>query len=84
MEGTHIDGNGAAGLLQEVFLAEITTARRVCQSCRAECPIGAHPAYEGPGVVLRCPNCGDIAATLVVQPERRLFSLHGTWIVPGG
>jgi hypothetical protein len=80
METTHIDGNGAAGLLGEVFLAEITTAHRICQSCHAERAIGAHPAYEGPGVVLRCPQCGDIAATLVALPERRVFSLHGTWV----
>jgi hypothetical protein len=83
MESTHIDGNGAAGLLQEVFLAEVTTARRICQSCRAERPIGAHRAYEGPGVVLRCPNCGDIAATLAVLPGRRVFSLRGTWVFDG-
>jgi predicted RNA-binding Zn-ribbon protein involved in translation (DUF1610 family) len=79
METTHIDGNGAAGLLQEVFVAEITEAHRICQSCRAERPIGAHLAYQGPGVVLRCPNCGDIAATLVALPDRRVFRLHGTW-----
>jgi hypothetical protein len=80
MNTTHLDGNGAAGRLQEVFLAEITTARRVCQSCRADRPIGAHPAYESAGIVLRCPECGDIAATLSEQPGRRVFELRGTWI----
>jgi hypothetical protein len=84
MEATHLDGNGAAGLLQEVFLAEVTTARRICQSCRAERPIGAHLAYEGPGVVLRCPECGDVAAKLAALPERRVFELRGTWIVTAG
>ena len=81
MEATHIDGNGAAGRLQEVFRVEITAANRVCQSCRAERPIGAHPCYEGPGVVLRCPECGDVAATLSEQPGRRVVSLRGTWVI---
>lgn len=81
MESMHIDGNGAAGLLQQVFLAEITTARRICQSCRADRPIGAHPAYESVGIVLRCPECGDIAATISEQPGRRVFELRGTWVI---
>lgn len=80
MDASHIDGNGAAGLLQEVFLAEITTAHRICQSCRADRPVGAHTAYEGPGIVLRCPECGDIAAKLSALPDRRVFELRGTWV----
>jgi len=84
MEMTHTDGNGAAGLLQEVFLAEVTAAHRICQSCRAERPIGAHPAYQGPGVVLRCPECGDVAATIAALPDRRVFQLRGTWVFEAG
>ena len=62
MEGTdlHIDGNGVAGLLQEIFVTEITTARRVCQGCGEQHPIGAHRAYSGAGTVLRCPGCGAL------------------------
>src|SRR2546423_3671725 len=83
MEGElHTDGNGVAGLLQEVFLVEVTTAHRVCQSCRAERPVGAHRAYAGAGVVLRCPNCGDVAAVIAAPPDRRVVELRGTWIVP--
>lgn len=81
MEATHLDANGAAGLLQQVFVAEITTAHRVCQSCRADRPVGAHPCYEGPGVVLRCPECGDVAATLSELPGRRVMQLRGTWVI---
>ena len=77
----HVDGNGAAGFLQEVFVAEITTVRRICASCRSEHPIGAHPAYEGPGLVLRCPACGDRAATLTALPGRRVLELRGTWVL---
>ena len=59
---------GVAGLLQEVFVAEITTAERVCDSCGEEHPIGAHRAYSGAGTVLRCPGCGDVAATVTETP----------------
>src|SRR4051812_41315067 len=53
----HTDANSIAGLLQEVFVAEVTAARRVCQSCRETHPIGAHRLYRGAGYVLRCPAC---------------------------
>lgn len=76
----HIDANGAAGLLQEVFLAEVTSAQRVCQSCGARRPLGAHPAYAGAGTVLRCPECGDLAAKLATTASERVFELRGTWV----
>jgi Family of unknown function (DUF6510) len=75
----HTDGNAIAGLLQEIFVAEVTSAGRVCQSCRADSPIGAHRLYRGAGLVLRCPNCGDLAACIAVLPDRHVISLHGTW-----
>jgi Family of unknown function (DUF6510) len=81
MEGgaLHTDGNAIAGLLQEVFVAEVTTAGRVCQSCGLDSQIGAHRLYTGAGHVLRCPGCGDIAAVVAVLPDRNVISLHGTW-----
>jgi ferredoxin-NADP reductase len=75
----HTDGNAIAGLLQEVFVAEMTTAGRVCQSCGQDHPIGAHRHYEGAGHVLRCPGCGDLAATIAVLPDRYVIGLHGAW-----
>ena len=78
-ESLHTDGNAIAGLLQEVFVAEVTAAGRVCQSCRQDNPIGAHRLYRGAGLVLRCPACGDLAACIVVLPDRNVISLHGTW-----
>jgi Family of unknown function (DUF6510) len=77
----HTDGNGVAGLLQEVFLAEITTAQRVCQSCRTRSAAGAHLAYQGAGVVLRCPVCADVAATIAVLPQQRVIELRGVWAI---
>jgi Family of unknown function (DUF6510) len=78
-EGLHTDGNAIAGLLQDVFVAEVTTAVRVCQSCGQDHPIGAHRLYTGAGLVLRCPACGDLAACIAVLRDRNVISLHGTW-----
>ena len=75
----HTDGNEIAGILQEVFVAEVTAAGRVCQSCHEDTPIGAHRLYHGAGLVLRCPSCGDLAAVIAVRPDRNVISLHGTW-----
>jgi hypothetical protein len=75
----HTDGNGIAGLLQQVFAAEVTTAERVCQSCRAQRAIGAHRSHAGAGMVLRCPECGDVAATIVERPGEYVMSFHGAW-----
>jgi hypothetical protein len=79
----HTDGNGVAGLLQQVFAAEVTSAERVCQSCAAQRPVGAHRSYPGAGVVLRCPECGDIAATVVQRPDGYTVSVRGTWLFVG-
>jgi Family of unknown function (DUF6510) len=75
----HTDGNGIAGLLQEIFVAEITAARRVCDGCGEEHPIGAHLAYSGAGTVLRCPGCGAVAASVAVLPREYVIGLQGAW-----
>ena len=38
----HVDANAVAGLLAELFVGEITSAGRICQSCRARTTVGAH------------------------------------------
>ena len=75
----HTDGNAIAGMLQEVFVAEVTDARRVCATCRKENAIGAHRLFQGAGYVLRCPSCGDVAAAIAVRPDAYALSLRGTW-----
>jgi Family of unknown function (DUF6510) len=80
----HTDGNAIAGVLQEVFVSEITVARRTCQSCGQEHPIGEHRLFSGAGSVLRCPACGDIAACVSALPDRYVISLRGTWMLERG
>lgn len=81
-EGFHIDGNGIAGTLGEIFTMDITSAERICQSCGTQAAIGAHRAYQGAGIALRCPACGDIAALLGTMGDRgHLLELRGRWVL---
>jgi hypothetical protein len=81
MTELYTDGNGIAGLLQEIFVSEITTAERICQSCGSRAATGAHRAYAGAGVVLRCPSCEDVALRIGMLPDRRVIEIRGTWIL---
>lgn len=78
-EDLWLDGNGVAGLLAEVFGAEVTALVRGCGSCGAEAAVGAHRAYRGAGVVLRCPACGDVAIQIAQLPDRNVVQIRGVW-----
>jgi Zn finger protein HypA/HybF involved in hydrogenase expression len=75
----HVDGNGVAGLLEEVLLVEVTTAQRVCQSCGTRSALGAHRAYTAAATVVRCPACGDVAARVARRPDGHVVELRGVW-----
>ena len=66
-----LDGNAVAGVLTEVFEADVTATVRTCSSCNRDHAIGAHRAYRGAGVVLRCPSCGAVAVRICLSPEPR-------------
>jgi Family of unknown function (DUF6510) len=74
-----LDGNAMAGLLGEVFGAEMTTAQRGCHSCGAHNAVGAHRAYPAAGAVLRCPVCNAVALRIVRLPQRDVVQLTGSW-----
>ena len=76
-----LDGNGVAGLLAEVFGAELTTVVRTCASCGTAAAVGAHRAYLSAGVVLRCPGCGDVAIQISRLPDRDVVQVRGSWSV---
>ncbi|MBV8949323.1 MAG: hypothetical protein JOZ99_00490 [Actinobacteria bacterium] len=77
----HLDGNAVAGILQEVFLGDFTMMRRVCQSCGDRNMAGACRSYLGAGIVLRCPNCGDVAARVSQREREIVLELRGVWSV---
>lgn len=72
MDPRMLDGNAVAGLLSEVFAAEMTTAIGTCNQCGAQEVVGAAHAYQGAGMVLRCPRC-DQALMKIVRAEDRLW-----------
>ncbi len=77
----HVDGNAIGGLLAEILVAEPTAAERICQSCHARHPVGAHRGFRAAGVVLRCPSCGDVAARVAPLPHHHVVELRGRWIL---
>ena len=60
-----LDGNAIAGLLQEVFAVEMTTATATCDGCGEAGPVGAAHVFRGAGVVMRCPHCENVLVTIV-------------------
>jgi hypothetical protein len=81
LDEDHLDANAVAGMLQELFVSEFTTMRRVCQSCGDRNMVGACRGYLGAGVVLRCPNCGDIALMVSPRDGELVLELRGVWSV---
>ena len=77
MDELMLDGNAVAGLLQEVFAVEMTTAVGTCGGCGAPGPIGAVHVYRGAGIVLRCPHCDNALAKIVKSDSRVWIDLTG-------
>ena len=72
-----LDGNAIAGLLEEIFGAEMTTAIGVCAHCGATEPVGALHVFRGAGMVLRCPHCRNVLAKIVRADARVWLDLRG-------
>ena len=73
-----LDGNAAAGVLSEVFSAEMTTALGTCASCGATNAFGSVLVYaQAPGTVLRCPSCSAVLICIVRLPDGLLVNLSG-------
>jgi Zn finger protein HypA/HybF involved in hydrogenase expression len=77
MDELRLDGNAAAGLLQEVFALEITTAVGTCDGCGAIDAVGAVHVYQSAGTVLRCPHCESVLMKIVSSGERTWLDLRG-------
>jgi Zn finger protein HypA/HybF involved in hydrogenase expression len=77
MDALMLDGNAVAGLLQEVFAVEMTTALATCSHCGATDAVGAIHAYRGAGTVLRCPHCDNALVTIVKADTRVWIGFPG-------
>ncbi len=77
MDALMLDGNAVAGLLQEVFAVEMTTAIGTCGDCGAAEPVGAVHVFRGAGVVMRCPHCDNALMTIVKDDARVWIGFPG-------
>ncbi len=78
MDELKLDGNAAAGLLQEVFALEVTAAASTCDGCGAVEAVGALAVYaHAPGTVLRCPHCDSVLMRIVTDGVRYWIDLRG-------
>jgi hypothetical protein len=77
MDALMLDGNAVAGLLQEVFAVEMTTAIGRCGTCGATEPVGAVHVFRGAGVVMRCPHCENALVTIVKDDTRVWIGFPG-------
>jgi hypothetical protein len=72
-EAVRLDGNAAAGILSEIFVPDITTARATCANCGTIRALGALLVYaHGMGMVVRCPGC-DAVVLRVARTRTRLW-----------
>jgi hypothetical protein len=68
-----LDGNAAAGILQEIFPFDMTLVQATCTGCGTTDFIGALAAYiHGMGTIVRCPSC-DTALIRVAQIRGRYW-----------
>jgi hypothetical protein len=73
-----LDGNAIAGLLEETFGRELTTAGCTCGACGAAGPVAGLAVYvRAPGTVVRCRACGSVLMVLVAVRGRTCVDLRG-------
>ncbi len=80
--GFVLDANAVAGLLQEIFLRDATSAQIRCVACGSTAAVGALRLYAAPmGVVLRCTHCEGILMRAVRTPHGRWLDMAGArWL----
>ena len=77
MDPRMLDGNAVAGVLQEVFAVEITTAVGTCAGCDGTAAVGATHVFEGAGIALRCPHCENALVKIVKDGSRMWIGFPG-------
>ena len=65
-----LDGNAAAGTLQEIFPFEMTLVQVTCTGCGTTNAIGALAVYmHGMGTIVRCPVCDTVLIRVAQQRD---------------
>jgi hypothetical protein len=77
-EESRLDGNAAAGLLEEIFPFEMTMVETWCAGCGSMEAVGAQTAYmNAPGLVIRCAHCENVLIRIVHGGGRYWLDLRG-------
>ena len=77
-----LDGNAAAGILQEIFPFEMTLVQATCTGCGTTNAIGATAVYmHGMGTVIRCPSCDTVLIRVVHAKERYWLDMRGVRVL---
>ncbi len=73
-----VDGNAAAGMLEEIFSMEMTASPTECVHCGYEGEVGTLLAFiAAPGLVLRCPGCENVILRIVTTPRGVYVEVRG-------
>ena len=79
MNEQYTDGNVLAGPLREVFAVDVTAAVSRCASCGRTGPVATLRVYtHAPGLVARCPGCGEVVLRMTRGPASAWLDLRGT------
>jgi hypothetical protein len=75
---TYLDGNAAAGMLNEVFAVDITAAIGQCNGCGRTGVFAETRVYlDAPGMVARCRGCDNVLIRVVTTPTDTYLDLRG-------
>jgi hypothetical protein len=78
MRALMLDGNAVAGVLQDIFGAEMTANPAECANCGNVSELGGLMAFtQAPGAVLRCPACEGVVLTIVQAPDAIYLDARG-------
>ncbi len=80
-----VDGNAAAGMLQEIFPFEMTLVQATCTGCGTTNVIGALAVYmHGMGTVIRCPICDTVLIRVARAKGRYWLDMRGVRVLQIG
>ena len=72
------DGNILAGAMAEVFVREVTAAVACCAGCGRATVVAELVVYgPDPGLVARCPGCGEAVLRLARTPTSVWLDVSG-------
>ncbi len=77
-----LNGNTAAGTLQDIFPLDMTLVQATCTGCGTTNAIGVPAVYmHGMGTVISCPSCDTVLIRVVHAKERYWLDMRGVRVL---